>query len=538
MRIGKVLFALLALVGIGIGGMLAMRSASAYAASDEGGFVSAVSGVIKNGLNALGDGGEVRIRTASSPADEAEGDAPKHAIKLRKAMKAVPSTSAIRIEHLGMLPEGFEDEPGVLVSGVQTDGPAAVAGLSRGDIIVGLDNAVIDTLDDLHEALAGRQVGETVSLDVMHGDDRLNLNVSLEDLDGSAWLGIAPCGAGMHAVPGFGAINVEIHGAGAQIMGLEPGGPAEAAGVLEGEMITAVDGVEVDPMNDLGDVLSGYAPGDSVVLTLAPAGSPSVTIIDTDGEEVDEASENVFVPEMDVETRDVSVTLGEHPEDAGRAFLGVQYGMEMIGGHGGDFDFNFDAESLGLHHGFDLEHLDALKGMHGDSEGGPSMFKWFGGSEDHEGMESFSFEGAIVSEIAADGPASSSGLGEGDVITSIDGEPVDSPEALAEMISARAPGEAVTLSVTNHTPGEDEASEAREIEVVLGEHPDDAGAGFLGVTVGGFMSIERIIGGDGEDGASFQFGPKEGGGIFRFFRGPEGNEPLPVPAMPVDGGTL
>ena len=44
------------------------------------------------------------------------------------------------------------------------------------------------------------------------------------------------------------------------------GTPAEAAGLLEGDIITAIDGKRIDGESPLDDVLSAYAPGDTITL--------------------------------------------------------------------------------------------------------------------------------------------------------------------------------------------------------------------------------------------------------------------------------
>ena len=90
--------------------------------------------------------------------------------------------------------------------------------------------------------------------------------------------------------------------------------------------------------------------------------------------------------------------------------------------------------------------------------------------------------GAVVRTVVEDGPAAAAGLEPGDVITAIDGEAVDGPQALVDAVSARQPGDVVTLTVTRS--GEDDAI---EIEATLGEHPDDATKAYLGVSIGATM---------------------------------------------------
>ena len=82
-------------------------------------------------------------------------------------------------------------------------------------------------------------------------------------------------------------------------------GPAEAAGLREGDLITAVNGNSVEGPRELIDDIANRAPGDKVTLTVRRP----------DEDEEDEEEE-----------REIEVTLGEHPDEEGKAYLGVEIG--------------------------------------------------------------------------------------------------------------------------------------------------------------------------------------------------------------------
>lgn len=99
--------------------------------------------------------------------------------------------------------------------------------------------------------------------------------------------------------------------------------PASAAGLQEGDIITAVDGEALAGPEALVEKIGGYKPGDRVTLTVRQAG----------GEE----------------ERAITITLGEHPDDPERAFLGVSVGgvMENLPWEGGQMPEGFHFRFFG-----------------------------------------------------------------------------------------------------------------------------------------------------------------------------------------------
>jgi S1-C subfamily serine protease len=73
-------------------------------------------------------------------------------------------------------------------------------------------------------------------------------------------------------------------------------------------------------------------------------------------------------------------------------------------------------------------------------------------------------DGVVIARVQTGSPAAAGGLLIGDVVESFDGEAVESVDALAEMIQAHAPGDAVTLGVQRN-------GEALDIDVTLTASP-------------------------------------------------------------------
>jgi S1-C subfamily serine protease len=67
---------------------------------------------------------------------------------------------------------------GVLVLDVTAGGPAAEAGVQRGDVVVVLDGEPIAGVDDMHRALTAERAGRTVTLKVLRRAEMLEVPVT------------------------------------------------------------------------------------------------------------------------------------------------------------------------------------------------------------------------------------------------------------------------------------------------------------------------------------------------------------------------
>lgn len=88
--------------------------------------------------------------------------------------------------------------------------------------------------------------------------------------------------------------------------------------------------------------------------------------------------------------------------------------------------------------------------------------------------------GALIVEVVPDSPADQAGLSEGDLVVAFDGEALDAESDLAAQIAQHKPGDTVTLEV--ESLGSRLRQGSREMTVTLGEHPEDKGKAYLGVT--------------------------------------------------------
>ena len=82
--------------------------------------------------------------------------------------------------YFGSIPDFGEIEHGVKFSDVKEGSPAGKAGLKGGDILIEFAGKKIDNLYDFTYALRSHKPGETVSVTVMRGEEKITRDVTLE----------------------------------------------------------------------------------------------------------------------------------------------------------------------------------------------------------------------------------------------------------------------------------------------------------------------------------------------------------------------
>ncbi len=70
---------------------------------------------------------------------------------------------------------------GVIVAEVVNGSPAQDAGVQPYDIIVGMDDEMIEDMDQLQDYLATKQVGDEIQLHILRGEEEISLSLTLEE---------------------------------------------------------------------------------------------------------------------------------------------------------------------------------------------------------------------------------------------------------------------------------------------------------------------------------------------------------------------
>ena len=377
-------------------------------------------------------------------------------VTLVGATAAFASSSATQLSQ-----QTAADDVGLVIVSVDPAGPAAAAGVTRGDILISIGGQATNTGQDVTKAVAGLTAGDAVEVVVTHGDEERTLTVTTVDNNGRAYLGIQPYYGMQRAFSpqdeetneaDTGALDNETNEsatAGALIVDVVAGSPAESAGLQANDVIVSVDGNSLAEGTSLADAIGAMKPGDTVTLEVQRAGETANLSLD--------------------------VTLAENPDKAGVAFLGVQYR-----------DTSSNAERMPFGNG-------GMPFSHGQGMT-PGQMPSMPGMPDFGSTQS----GVIVVSVAAGSPAEAAGLAEGDVITVVNGKDVATPQDVVDIVAAMKPGQDVTLSTQ---PAD--AQESADVTVTLGARPDDSTRAYLGVSLGTFQSMQsqQIVPGQGQ----FQF---------------------------------
>ena len=224
-------------------------------------------------------------------------------------MKMIRNGLAAVLLVAGLPLMALSDQAGILVAAVDPDGPAAAAGIERGDLIVSIDGQDMASRSDVIAALAAAEDSQ-VTLAFQRGEELHEQVITLDRVWGQPRLGLAISravqrmaeqSAPREAARGLRAFRVdEAPGApGAVVMAVAPDSPAAGAGLQAGDWITAIDGAAVggEEGSALGEMIGNHQPGDSIGLEFQREGEPMTA----------------------------TITLGEHPDDAAAPLLGIRY---------------------------------------------------------------------------------------------------------------------------------------------------------------------------------------------------------------------
>jgi serine protease Do len=180
---------------------------------------------------------------------------------------------------------------GVLVGSVTDGGPAQKAGIQDEDVIVSIAGQKIQDGDALIRVVASTQVGETAPVEVMRDGKKLTVQVTIADRAElfAEELGLSEAepveepedvkvdlGIAVQNLTEEQRAELEYEGDdGVVVTEVEPGSFAEDLGLIEGDIIVAVNRQPVTSVSGLREIREALKPGDDLALKVmrrAPGG--------------------------------------------------------------------------------------------------------------------------------------------------------------------------------------------------------------------------------------------------------------------------
>lgn len=198
----------------------------------------------------------------------------------------------------------YQEQEGLLLTAVDPEGPAAAAGIERGDLILKVEGKNISSPKDIVKLLANAKTAE-VTLTIKHGDDLRDQVVQIDRVWGKPRIGV------MIAIGSQFDRNLmksdyqskREHGVEQRrkLMGRAPmaqlknrlprmpgiivrevisGGPADIAGLQRGDWITIVGGIALNGLSDqLVDIMSLSKPGEEIKIYYERDGQKMGTVV-------------------------------------------------------------------------------------------------------------------------------------------------------------------------------------------------------------------------------------------------------------------
>jgi serine protease Do len=189
------------------------------------------------------------------------------------------------------LPE--QRKGGVLVSDVNEDGPSASAGLKRGDVIVSFDDREVQNVSQLRNMVARTLVGRTAKIKVLREGKEQLVTVKIGERPTDEMLARkekepTPAPESVIKPPDnvlaslrvqtldpatMGQLNIPSKTSGVVINHVEPGSPAESAGLQRGDVIQEVNHEVIKTMDDYQRISAKIKKEEMVVLLLSRQGN-------------------------------------------------------------------------------------------------------------------------------------------------------------------------------------------------------------------------------------------------------------------------
>jgi serine protease Do len=184
---------------------------------------------------------------------------------------------------------GLETTEGVLISDLAEDGPAARAGITRGDVVTELNGSPVADAHELSRRVAGLPPDSRAELTLLRDGKRRQVTVRLGEMPDQplAARGTGKEGEnrrwGMRVQPLTpdlaGKLGLDPDETGVVVTGVVPGSPAVEAGLMPGDLIKEVDRRIIRGLPDLNEAIRGAGERDRLLLLVQRRDNTFFTVL-------------------------------------------------------------------------------------------------------------------------------------------------------------------------------------------------------------------------------------------------------------------
>lgn len=178
----------------------------------------------------------------------------------------------------------MKDNNGAVITQVESDSPAAKAGLKIGDVITAVDGRAVSDASQLQIAVGEKKPGSKLELSVLRNGKQMNVPLTLTQMDAND--GEQTAAADNHGKPRWGLglqdmtpdlrqqLQAPSDVNGAVVGRVVPGSSADDAGLRRGDIILQVNHKDVKSATDVQQTLSSIPTGqDALVLVWSNGGN-------------------------------------------------------------------------------------------------------------------------------------------------------------------------------------------------------------------------------------------------------------------------
>jgi serine protease Do len=184
------------------------------------------------------------------------------------------------------------ENSGALIAGVKSDAPAAHAGLEPGDVVTSVNGRSIKNPRDLALNIASVKPGDEAKLQVLRDGDSKSISVKVGNMPNDQTASAEQEGQDHHARLGLALaplspdlsnqLDVPDGTKGAVVRNVEPGSPAEQAGLQPGDVIVSVGGKKVSSPADAAKAIRGASKDHAVALRIIRNGQAAFVGVNLD----------------------------------------------------------------------------------------------------------------------------------------------------------------------------------------------------------------------------------------------------------------